>query len=325
MSAYQSIFKRRTSPVRAQDFADCANLVVNKKPATEADRLTEDALASWNHYFPLYPQDVCVLFTQNFPQEVNLHMGLGKKGVTFALHGDGPLPTQIEGTIEYAMNRMSNAPRIGDTFIAVHPDLRGKGLGKSWIRSVLELCIALEEPEFCFRAGLANGAYTWAHLGAHIDMNASEADRRYQSIRMLGRLDVLKDFISEQEYKTTCHHCKLRSEGAIQKMAANQAMVPSEAWAALQSADGGQKLLERMENFFKNNPLAGHAPDVAAISEILFICKAFESACERDRPATLSECLLMNTAYDAKYDFGNARQMNFVTQKLGGWKTIQPI
>lgn len=331
MSAYRSILPQRTRSIEPADLKAAPNLsvYVNNLPLSGSD---EAGIDVWDRSIPFLPQTLLKLYEEAFETsiKVKIHFlnknkeGASKDFLVLSV-GRGCLPGQkiysedFSGRLIFLNGRTLD--NDGSTF-KVAPDSQGKGLGKAWLKSMVELLLALGDEDLKFQAGLENGAYTWARVGVPMDMAPQDAEARTNLSRMvIGRLEAVRPFLSPSDYHMARALSRFVAKDDINRLASMEAAVPHDVLDDLHQEDSS--VYKRLTEFYALHP-AVNDPKMLERTEKNHLSAAFHSAARQERELSLPRFLLSHAYWNARIDFSNACEMQTIGAYLGGWKTIMP-
>lgn len=325
MSAYQSTLPRRTRPIEAADFKRASALSVHPHSFAVPNSI-EAELSLWNRMIPFLPKTLLTFYEEAFRTSVdvevhflNKHCGTPSPEY-FSLHVDSANSIDFFGNVCF-MNGRKLVDR--GSSIRVDNDARGKGLGKTWLKSIVELSLAFGDEELRFQASDENGAYSWAKAGAFMDMALEDAFKRtYLSQKVIGRLEAVRPFIPSGDYHKARALARFTGKDDINRLAAMTTIVPAEVFGDLQSSES--QIRKRLIEFYARLSVK-EQPEFLATVDNGQLCTAFYGAAHQKRELSLPRFLLSCTSWEARIDFTDEKQMWELGTYLGGWKTIEPV
>lgn len=316
MSAYQSTLPRRTRPAEARDFF-CENFRIDGVPVEQ--KVGHVDLHWWNAHIPLMPADFASLFSENFGGGIKINIELDGSGFTLYLKSS---EGKFEGSAEFLSGRTKEIRNAHSTF-QIAPESQGQGIGKLWLKSLVELSVAMGDSAYRFYAGMDNGAYSWASMGIPMDMAPEIAEKRaFQSERMMARIDALKDFLPVYDYGIARSFCRLSSEDDIVNFVRYEVPLPNEIGTILE--EPGSSIFESLKKSF-DEKCAAKPTRTSAYDERGSMKDAFKASVVQKKDFTLARCTLSCTLWPAIIDFNNERRMEKIGSTLGGWNTIRPL
>lgn len=324
MSAYRSILPQRTRFIEPADFKAAPNLSVHPHSFSVPDSL-EGELNVWNRMIPFLPKTLLNFYEGAFQRDVHVEVHFLNKhyGVPsanhFSINIDSSNGVDFQGNIRF-MNGQKLADR-GSSF-NVDNNVRGNGIGKAWLKSVIELSLAFGDDALRFQAGDENGAYTWGKAGVPMDMSPEDAFKRTHLSRgVIGRLEAVRPFIPKADYHEARALARFVMKDDINRLAAMTTVVPTHVLDDLQKS--GSDIQARLIEFYALHPCE-EAPKYLADKDKIQLCAAFDGAAQQGRELSLPRFLLSCANWEARVDFSNAGEMQTIGAYLGGWKTIIP-
>lgn len=331
MSAYRSILPQRTRSIEAEDLKRAPRLSLYAYNPADLESLNGDVDA-WNRMVPFLPETLQRLYEDSFQTEVKLevHFLCRHEDTSvenfFAINVEPYCSSEKKfyhedffGSVKFMNGR--KLEREGSSF-EVAPNLRGQGLGKAWLKSMVELTLALGGDNLKFRASSENGAYTWGKAGVPMDMAPEYADGRINLSRMvIGRLEAVRPYLSSSEYGKARALSRFIMKDDVNRLAAMDTVVPPDVLDDLRKYDSS--IHSRLMEYCALH-LSPVKPKLWAASDKIHLTAAFESAEKQKKELSLPRFLLSGAAWDACVDFSNAGEMQTIGAYLGGWKTIMP-
>lgn len=315
MSAYRSIFKTGNRQVRPEDFAGLKGF---KVWASEMPDNT--ALHWWNHRLGITPLEFQSIFTQNLGDDITLKVEPDSEQV--AVYLKSRPAGKFTGEMDILFGEAKALLEPNSSF-EVSPALQGHGIGKGWIKSCVELRLAIGEQDWRFFAGNANGAYTWARAGVPIDMGHRVAGTRAtSSASYLYRLDSIRHHLDPSHYQFARELCFMKNADDMIELARDRTPLPPAVEEELSVP--GSAIFDFLKAAHSERPLFKSSPGVSARQDVIEMAAAFKTAAE-NRPATLSLVLGRYNLWPAIVDFNDAPRMKKIGDYMGGWKTIQPV
>ena len=315
MTVYRTTLPPRIRPVDTHDFAAFAD-DISFGHVPVKDGIASDALDFWNKNIPYYPSDIFHLVSRNFPQKLVINFSYYKNEdmleISYRQRADRGFTASFSVQCHPVKEHV-------DCHITVEDDFQGQGYGKGWLRTAIELSLALGHPDFKFDAGSDNGAYTWGRLGVSLDM---DYDHRHfiaalsdQSIR---RLDAAKEFIPTQIFERVRSLCDLKDKDDLVRLTSVFFDVSLPHNILSYPAVG-----RRLAGHFNNAPsILAHGVCKNVGEERRAIHAAFESACAQNKALSLPRYLLAKGYWPAIVDFSDNVQMKNIGDNIGGWHTI---
>jgi len=311
---YHSILSLREHYIDVADFEEAPNLIYNYCSPQEQD---EKNLGLWERNVPLTPKQIYDRITDGYGENTRAGVNLNKKGeFSYFIRPDSGAIEKFE--IE-ATFRIGKRREIQESRIIVSDESQGKGIGKLWLRNMVELSAALGFDHFAFVAGLDNGGYTWAKAGAYIDddvMRIPDPSVRTQTLseNMSARLEVAKPFLTAPQYEQAHALCSLgNTDDLVILTRMGDITLPREA---LQGAR------EKMEHVF--HQLGDEDALRHVDTQERRLTDTFDAAARQNKAVCLPKFLLSGMLWNAVVDFTNHRQMETVGRYVGGWRTIAP-
>lgn len=316
---YLSTLTPRQRDISRADFSDAPDLYFNYRAAHEQD---DNALILWNRYIDHTPRQIYDTLTgdygiHNMPIGVTVN-DAGK--FKFIILKDHDIPFESKAEFDLGTNR-----DILGNEIKVAPFAQGQGIGRTWLRNIVELSAAFGFKEFHFEAGLGNGGYTWAKAGAHLDRDRSRfplhhLEERFLSETMMARLDVAKPYLDFADYGWARALCRLTNKDDIVKIAEmGDITVPR---GAVKNA------LPVLQTFFgglAHRPSEANA-DVRARDQATRLGIAFcDAAGGLHDHVSLPRFLQTESIWHAVINLADDRQMEKVGEYTGGWRTLKPV
>lgn len=303
MSAYRSTLPRRTRPIEAADFKRAGALIVHANSFSVPDSM-DGELNVWDRTIPFLPQTVQKLYEDIFQTDINLEIHFLKEHDNkpvdgfFAVSVSSPDDVEFKGSVRFLHGRKLD--QEGSSFEVV-PKARGNGLGKAWLKSMVELTLAFGNEDLKFQAASENGSFTWGKAGVPMDMAPEKGEKRANLSKMvIGRLEAIRPYISSSDYHTARAMARFTMKHDINRLASMTAVVP----------------VAVLEDLHKAESVEGQKPHLV---------RAFESAALQGRELSLPRFLLSYTGWDARIDFSKETEMETIGNYLGGWKTIEPV
>lgn len=316
MSAYRSILPQRTRSIEAEDFRRELNLSVHANGFGFAGSGIPDAeLLLWNRMMRVSPAGLSRIYAEAFQRPINLEVHFLSKynrqpvDTHFGINVDGD---DFFGSVKFLEGRKLESE--GSSF-EVNPDARGNGLGKAWLKSMVELTLVFGNEDLKFLAGSENGAYAWGKAGVPMNMAPEQSDKRTNLSRtVIRRLEAVRPFLSPADYSLARDLARFSMKDDINRLAAMTAVVPIAVLDDLRAKD----------SVICNRLAESYALRCSADGEKLYLVRAFEGAAKQGRELSLPRFLLSHTGWEARVDFSNAGEMQTIGAYLGGWKTIMP-
>ncbi len=294
--AYRSTLKKREQPVTADDFRAASALRFNQ--IHDLRDMDLDSLAVWNSVIPYTPLQIHEIFAGAFTgRDIYVRFDVEKKGRITAKVAPYGRPS-FSGDVIFRAGQEKS--RESGRFLVV-PEHQNKGYGSAWLSSQMEFALAFEYPNLKFKAGLDNGASTWAAKGIELDMDPYyQPARNKLSGQMKERLALVKDRISPENYDRARDLCQLSGKRDLLLLAAMDC--PIEV-SFMSKVDG----------------MGGRSPE-----EMKFLRQSFERAVQRNKEAApLFQFLLSGGEWFARIDFGDDKQIENIRDHIGGLKTIE--
>lgn len=323
MSAYRSILPQRTRPIEAADFRCASTLSVHAHSFAVPDSL-DGELSAWNRTIPFLPKTLLKFYRDTFGTSVNLEVHFLAEydelstDDFFSLNVDSP-DDSFFGSVKFLEGK--KLENEGSSF-EVQPSARGNGLGKAWLKSMVELALAMGNGDLKFQASSQNGAYTWGKAGVPMNMAPEQSNKRINLSRMvIGRLEAVRPFLSPSDYDLAKTLARFTAKDDINRLAAMDVIVPPFVLDDLREKDSS--VCDRMMEFHTLHPSLTK-PKFLVKSEKVLLPAAFEAAAKQGRQLSLPRFLLAFQTWEARIDFSNAGEMQTIGAYLGGWKTIMP-
>lgn len=324
MSAYRSTLPKRSRPIEAADFKRAPNLSVHANSFAVPDSM-DGELNAWNRSIPFLPQTVMKLYEDSFQTEVHaeIHFISRHDGEPvddlFSLNIASPNDEDFTGSVKFLHGQ--KVQDEGSSF-QVMPEGRGKGLGKAWLKSMVELTLGFGNDDLWFDAGDENGAYTWARAGIPMRMAPESAIKRtHLSMMVIGRLEAIRPMLSPADYHFARAMARFVMKDDVNRLAEMTAVVPVAVYDDLQKRDSD--VCRRMAEFYALHP-AIPSPLSTAMGDKSHLLTAFEYAVSQKGEISVPRYLLANLSWEARIDFSDAHVMQKVGAYLGGWNTIRP-
>lgn len=323
MSAYQSTLPRRTRSIETADFKAAPNLTIHAHSFAAPDSL-DGELSAWNRTIPFLPQTLLKFYKDTFGTNLNLeiHFLPYCEGLLtddfFSLNVVCP-DDSFFGSVKFLQGQKLDSE--GSSF-EVQPAARGKGLGKAWLKSMVELTLAMGNEDLKFQASSENGAYTWGKAGVPMNMMPEQSHKRANLSRLvMGRLEAVRPFLSPDDYGVSRAFSRFVAKDDINRLAAMNAVVPHSVLDDLRTNDSS--VCDRMMEFHTLHP-GLTKPKFLVKSDRILLPAAFEAAARQGKELSLPRFLLASQTWEARIDFNDLENMQTIGAYLGGWKTIAP-
>ncbi|PZO86481.1 MAG: hypothetical protein DI626_06465 [Micavibrio aeruginosavorus] len=275
----------------------------------------------WNEFVPVEPAEVHAVFSRNFTGEVSAMAEIDRDCIT--LHVEPAEKERFSASCEFLFGGTERMREAGSSLI-VQEKLRGNGIGKEWLKSLVEISVALDKESFNFQAGSVNGAYSWARMDVHVNMSAQLGPQReLQSRRMLARVDALKDFLPAADYRIARALCRMTDREDVARLARYEVPLSEDVGEVLKQANS--PIYQKLEKFYEDHPSSAFEKKATAHGERYAMMQAFETAAAQGREPTLARCVLAGGMYPAVVNFSNAAQMEKIGKRVGGWTNIRPL
>lgn len=291
------------------DFAGIENLVVGKVAAQNG--VAHHNVKFWNRHIAAMPADICSVLRGHFGCAVALDLSLqNDRAIDVNMR-----PVEGEDFRSLLAVDIGAPPVFHDSEIDILPPAQGNGIGRAWLRAMVEFSAALGFPHFRFSAGLENGGYVWGRAGVNIDYKAAEhRTLEHLSRQLIGRLDALRPALPPSTY----HRAR-----ALSRLVAKEDMASLAAMDVPVDTMDGQALTHGFQAFYKDNAsVLGLAETVE--TEVDKLTRCFARAGQMGQPATLGQLLLARVSWKAIVDFADTAQMESIGRYVGGWDTIAP-
>lgn len=315
---YLSTLTQRRQDTRRADFAAAPNLYFNHCASYELER---ESIALWNEYIPFTPHQIYDVLVGGYGiDDMPIAVNLDKDGkFKFHILKDGDVP--FSSTAEF---NIGTTPDIVSNQINVDPSAQGQGIGRTWLRSMVELSTAFGFSEFHFEAGLQSGGHAWARAGAYLDRDMSRyplhrIEERYLSENMLARLDLAKPHIDRMTHGWARVLCQLTNKDDIVKVGdIGSITVPSSV------LDDAEPTMTKFYEGLSSQPNAAVAV-VRAQEEANRLQRVFEdSSGGFHEHVSLSRYLQAASVWHAVVNMADDRQMERVGEYVGGWRNVAP-
>lgn len=315
---YLSTLEKRQRDIKRSDFADAPNLYFNY---CAFDEINREKTSLWNRYISYTPQQIHEVLTGGYGiEDMPISVTLDKSGkFKFSMIEDGAVPFRSKAEFNIGAE-----PDILSNDIKVNPLAQGQGIGRTWLRNVVELSAGFGFPEFHFAAGLQSGGHVWAKAGAYLDRDLSRSplfrlEEQSLSQNMLARLELARPHLKTSEYGWARALCKLVNKDDIVKIAAmGDITIPRSV------IENAKPVLTQFYDSLSLRPQEGSAAFRAG-EESEKLLRVFDNAvgglCEQ---VSLPRYLQAATSWRAVINFADDRQMERVGEYAGGWRTLKP-
>lgn len=312
MSAYQSIFPKRTKPTRAADFAAASGLTYAAK--SDPSALTEKDLTAWDNVVPLAPEDIRSILAADLGENVQVK-------INFNVEGDLKVKVGHESSddldVSFCVN-FNGAPQIHT--LNVRSNIKGQGLGKKGMRNAMEFAVALGASDFRFSAGMENGANQWSKVGVQVITKHVDPEDR---LKLTSRIEPVKSLLSEQQYFFAKQCCSLSHPDHMANLVElGHIVVPPNYDARLASVAESTKV--SIERFYLSQGYRAATASLNAHTAVSQIAKTFDEACKGEG-IPLPAYIQARFSYPAIVDFRNAERTEIIGERLGGWRNIAPL
>ncbi len=320
MSAYQTIISKSESRLTSADFASVPMNIDFQPPKKVLAR----SVADWHQYIPYKPAQIHDLLSSGYDQPVKISADLTKGGlVTFNVD------SSAYGLLSLVQLRLIPNVKVTDTDISVAGSSQSKGVGKNWLRNAIELALLMGAKSFEFLATNENGAFTWARLGAYLDMKHHNFQRAQANsvVHYTGRLEAVRNNLKPAIYHEAKALCRMLAPDDLVKLTKKfeNVMLPL-SWAPDTELAEKSKFYEPLHDFYRDHPIYAMRSQGIAYGEIRHIARCFAHAAQQGKAGlSLPRYLLSQSYWPGVIDFDNEAQMREVGKNLGGWKRIRPV
>ncbi|MFA5591807.1 MAG: hypothetical protein WC989_00645 [Micavibrio sp.] len=322
MSAYHSISPKRNRPVSRDDF-HLAAVDFSVDGISNPGLLGYETLENWERRVAIAPEAFASIFTANFTDPVSLAVDLYDDHLRVDVRSTEDDGKKFSGyAFLFAEDAMGwNVP---ESYFHVRKDSQGQGIGSQWLKSRIELGVALGESKMQFVAGDENGAHSWGRRGVHVDLDGErKAERHVCSRHYHHKLYAIKDFVGFNDYMYAAGLCAMQSATDMTELALGDIPVKPSLYEAL--CEPGSPVFSKLGEVYESEPVIGASPVLAVSCAREGMKKAFENAALRGKEPCLSQILATRGAgWPAVIDYGDRVQMEKIGAFLGGWNTISP-
>ncbi len=310
---YRSTLTSRKQSIDAAVFAEAPKLYYNYCTAAQQDAHN---LAIWDQYISYTPKQIYDLITGPYGIEgMEVGVNVDDEGIfRYKISKNEITPFKAD-----AVFALGDERKVSDNEINVDQTAQGQGIGKAWLKSMVELSAAFGFEQFNFAAGLNNGGYSWAKAGAYLDRDRSRVYDLEQRLSFLqetitARLETVKPYINKWDCTRAEIYARLvNADDLVRISNMGSITVPKEA---LDSAETIlQHAFSSMDAFNK--------PDVRVSDQMSKLKSVFHGAANGSEEVSLSRYLLAGTSWMGVVDFKNKTQMKYIEDYVGPWKTIK--
>ncbi len=323
MSAYGSIFQKRTRPVETADFRGLPHFRA-LYPALSSALDHEYIVDAWNRLIPsLYPADLYDIFSKAFGEALQFDLWFcppsdPDKTQDFEIKIRS-LENKYEGSIKFRYGRKDPA---GSGF-KVEDTTQSNGYGKAYFKAINELSLAMGNKALPFIAAGDNGGYTWAKAGAYINAGMMYEEELLGLKRTIkGRLCALRPYVDSEAFHKAYGLARIKTKRDISTLA--QINEPLPDFFRVDDFSEIGKIRERIQVYYTRNP-ADRSASFVAQREVARLERAFMIAASQEKPMTLGRALLVKTGWIGLVDFSDKKQMEKIGDYIGGWNTIDPV
>lgn len=309
MTVLQSIFPATKELIKASDFAGLERLQINGKNAR--DGVDGETAASWNRLIGLRPDRLVALTEHNFGIELKIAVELN--GFYADIEFKPPNADYFSGGITLSPNE------VRDTRISVREDFQGQGIGNAWLKTCIEFLHAVGREKLPMSAGLENGAYSWGRAGAYLQKDPSTViNQMFASHEIMSMLDAVSFAVPKPDYHKAKVYARLTNKDDLARLCELDTPVRFDPESDM------PHILENLENFLLVNKLNPDPVGLIVHRSHETLKHVFERATVQEKPVTLPRLLLTRRTLDVAFDFNDAKQMERVGNRLGGWQHLVP-
>lgn len=328
MSVYQSILEKRSSDVTLEEIRACEGLNVHAKDMMD---IPERLSKLWNYHYPYHPGQVQQVLTAGYEASIQTQMTLDVPpncALDVVLFFEGRQNSFSRFTFYASM-----CPNMQGSHIVLPEGLRGKGVGKHYMRNAIEYEIAMGGEKKSFTAGLANGGYTWTSMGAEVEMgnwNGYDCSRNKASLQLQCKLSLIKDHLDADAYDGISELVRINTADSLVRLVDEfrNVTIPLDLKDFVASKEDSLIAPYVIEFHKAHSTFSGYKEmeQEAILNEFDVMQASFQWAKDQGHEAVqVPRFLLSGTVYPARIDYNNAAQMNRIGAYLGGWNTIKPV
>lgn len=327
MNALRTILSKNKGALSPDHFAVIEGLKISGERGV--DLLPREKPPLWSARIPYHPRDIHALLTMGYDVPVALDFQMSGKRALIKFY-QGTRQAYF-GEIDYIFD--GDEPYAYMSKINLAEDMRGKGMGKNFIRNLIEFDIAMGGRALRFMAGYDNGGYSWARMGAQFNMDPYYAQSRKEASEIvIGRLNIAAPYLAPEIYRAASKLAAFKGQNDAANIAKDFSHVMIDLSLAppfLEYKDllhfPDQGLIQRIYTHYKPIEASPVKHIQRVVLEANTIRHAFEWASAQGQPGlSLPRLLLTRTVWPATVDYKNKKRMNDIGNYLGGWKTIGP-
>lgn len=327
MSYYASQYQRESGIPSPEDFKLASRIRVASEAGVAMAR--KNWPYEWGLRLNLTPLQVQEILLRGFDSNVSLDVRMWGHHSKFMFY----MGREKDAFAEIDYITFKDDAYVYNSKIDLNEDLRSRGMGKKFMRNMIEFDMAMGSRVLRFVAGYENGGYTWASMGAEMNMDPffSHILKKSSDV-MKTRLGFVKNIIPECDYDSAAELAELSKETDPMVIARDlrHVFLP----LTLIPPEFTSENIKKLPNDFFVKSLNKHFSeeyDDAKIIESKVIDAgrgiryAFESAVtQRLGGLSLPRYMLTCTQWSARIDYNDNDQMSRIGNWLGGWKTIGP-
>lgn len=278
----------------------------------------------YEDFVPLSPGDLKQIFCGGISGKkrltVELDCGNAQRKPNFKVNVNSITPGAFAISATFYVDGDKYIP--GPSDITVTPSAQRQGIGKSGMRSLIELSCALGNDEYLFCAGRENGGYSWARMGADLHAPKGDYDRHMLDVlkyTLSGRAALIIPHLDPSIQDAVRERCMLRNPNDLSVLANMRgAFLPVD----MLSFDQGRVWDASIKDHHVKNTPSNLWPDCSPSTEVSALGQAFNDARAQGLTSVhAARLLLVNTHWGAEVKFDNVEKITSIGEYLGGWRT----
>lgn len=329
MPAYQSSYRKDYTAPTTEDFRDAPRIELSLEGGEPLPRAKWGS--EWKKKFAFTPLQIQEMLTRGYDLNIYLQIRMWGKHAQIMFYNGNASTNFAE--IDYVVASKEDS-YIYISKIDLDDDLRGRGIGKNFMRNMIEFDMAMGSRELRFVAGYENGAYSWASMGARMNTDKFYSGIRMESVETMQlRLQMIKDILPSRIFDGAMRLSYMNGVNDPMHIARDfrHVVLPRELAPPPMSID----MLKNSDGGFFTGALYRHLSKLEDQPKELLkrmgkeaagIRYAFESAAMQGQDGlSLPRYMLTATRWPAIVSYDDRPHMDKIGAWLGGWKTIGPV